>query len=189
MTAPEDDLAEALRQALSAAAEQVEPGTEGLDRIRAKTSGRTPHPLPLSVVMDAVHWARLWAWRGHWAWQDPSYWAWATRPENFRPQTWRRWAAQVPRAIRPTQLGWARLVGGLAAAASLTAIAVAVPPLRSALVQVSSTVLTGGDENLQPAGNAGGGGSGGGTTNSLSGTQSPGSTPRGYPGGIPPQAL
>ena len=71
MTAPEDDLAEALRQALSAAAEQVEPGTEGLDRIRAQTSSRTPHPLLVSVVMDAVHWARNWAWRGHWACRNP----------------------------------------------------------------------------------------------------------------------
>src|SRR5712691_3527318 len=137
MTAPEDDLAEALRQALSAAAEQVEPGTEGLARIRAKTSARTPRPWLVSVATDAVRMARHWAWRGHWAWQDPGYWVWAARPENFRLATWQRWAAELPRAVRPTRLGWARLVGGLAAAASITAVAVAVPPLRSALVQVS----------------------------------------------------
>ena len=74
MTAPNEGLEEVLRRALSAAAEQVEPGDHGLDRIRARTRA-TPIPsLPVSLAMEAASRARHWTWRGHWAWQDPAYW-------------------------------------------------------------------------------------------------------------------
>ena len=39
---PEDDLEQALRRALSAAVSQVEPGADGLERIRARTKKRPP---------------------------------------------------------------------------------------------------------------------------------------------------
>ena len=73
VTAPDNDLEETLRQVLSAAASQVEPGDGGLDRIRARTSGTTPRPLLLSLVMEIIRRARHWVWRGHWAWQDAGY--------------------------------------------------------------------------------------------------------------------
>src|SRR5215469_2226465 len=74
MTAPDEGLEEVLRRALSAAAEQVEPGDHGLDRIQARTRA-TPIPsLPVSLAMAAVRRVRYWTWRGHWAWQDPAYW-------------------------------------------------------------------------------------------------------------------
>lgn len=183
MTAPEDYLAQALRQALLAAAEQVEPGTEGLARIRAKTSGRTPQPWLVSVVNDAISRVRCWTWQGHWAWQDPHHGGWAAWLENLRLAAWRR-AATAPRTIRLEGLTWTRLAGGLAAAASIATIAVAVPPVRAALVQVSATVMTGGDESLQPGAGASGGaaGTGAGTANSLAGSQAAGSSAGGKPG-------
>src|SRR5262245_28333479 len=74
MTAPDGGLEEVLRRALSAAAEQVEPGENGLDRIQARTRGTAIPSLPASLAIAAVRRVRHWTWRGHWAWQDPAYW-------------------------------------------------------------------------------------------------------------------
>ncbi len=212
MTAPNDDLEAALRQALSAAASQVEPVDGGLDRIRARTSGATPRPLLVSMALEVTRRARHWVWRGHWAWQDAGYWrdhravrraarliramrAWLAASTGhgaawLRATPWPagigqtrigltrigrtrlavgrtaaasggRWAVSLWVTLRPHGIGWIRLVAGLAAAASITAAAVAVPPLRAALVQVSSTVLNGGNSDVQPL-LSGTGGSGGG---------------------------
>ena len=50
MTSPEDDgLEEALRRALSDAASEIEPGADGLDKIRARIGDRRPRPWLLSV--------------------------------------------------------------------------------------------------------------------------------------------
>ena len=178
MTAPDDDLEEALRQALSAVAGQVESGDGGLDRIRARTSGATPRPWLLSLLMEVILRARHWVWRGHWAWQDAGYWrddraaqrvARLIRTTRARLAGTRlaastgRWAVSLWATLRPHGIGWIRLVAGLAAVASITAAAVAVPPLRAALVQVSSTVLNGGNEGVPPVitGTGGSGGGGG----------------------------
>src|SRR5215469_17634133 len=76
MTAPKNGgLEEELRQALSAAADQVEPGDTGLDQILSRTSGTTPQPWLLSMAVEVARRVRHWAWRGHWAWQDPRYWS------------------------------------------------------------------------------------------------------------------
>src|SRR5450756_2946496 len=69
MTAPEDDLEKALRQALAAALSQVQPGAEGLERIRAKIGTRPPQPWLLSVASGAYDRMRHWTWRGHWTWR------------------------------------------------------------------------------------------------------------------------
>jgi hypothetical protein len=77
-------------------------------------------------------WARVWR-SGMSAWLVPG----ATSPA-LRPVTRRQGRT------------WLRLAAGLAAAASVTAVTVAVPPLRAAFVQVGSTVLTSGGQALTP---------------------------------------
>ena len=71
MTSPEDNgLEEALRRALSDAASEVEPGTDGLEKIRARIGNRPPRPWLFSVLAGLIGRVRHWTWRGHWAWQD-----------------------------------------------------------------------------------------------------------------------
>jgi hypothetical protein len=67
---PEDDLEQALRRALSAAVNRVEPGADGLERIRARTKKRPPQPWLLAVASGALSRVRYWVWRDHWAWPD-----------------------------------------------------------------------------------------------------------------------
>src|ERR1700747_512669 len=69
MTSPGgDDLEETLRRALSAAANEVQPGADGLDKIRARIGNRPPRPWLVSVLSGVVDRVRYWTWRGHWAW-------------------------------------------------------------------------------------------------------------------------
>src|ERR1700760_73983 len=95
MTSPEDDdLEQALRRALSAAGDEVETGTEGLDRIRARIGDRPPRPWLLSVAFGVLERVRNWTWRGHWAWQETmpglrARWERRSRRSNF-PQPDRR---------------------------------------------------------------------------------------------------
>ena len=104
MTSPEDDnLEERLRRALSEAAGEVEPGSDGLDKIRARIGGRRPRPRLFSVLFGVVGWARNWTWRGHWAWQDslPGLGAlreWRSRRSNF-PRWDIRWLLLLPQRI------------------------------------------------------------------------------------------
>jgi hypothetical protein len=114
MTAPEDDLEKALRQALSAAVSQVEPAADGLDRIRARTSRRLPQPWLLSIASAAIGRARNYVRRGY----D------ALREHFFLGTTVSRVALGVGIAF-------------------LACIGLAVSPLRQTIVQVGSTVLTG----------------------------------------------
>jgi hypothetical protein len=163
MTAPDDGLEQVLRQALSSAAGQVEPGDGGLERILVHIGASVPRPWLSSVAAEAVRRVRHWTWRGHWAWQDqgPVLWnrvLW-NRALGSRVSTWRRWGFRVP-AARQRGPVWMRLAAGLAAAASITAVAMMVPPLRAALVEVSSSMLTGGNKAVPP-GTAGAGGPGG----------------------------
>ena len=66
MTSPGDDRLEgALRRALSDAGSAVEPGADGLDKIRARIGDRPPRPWLLSLLSGLVDRVRHWTWRGH----------------------------------------------------------------------------------------------------------------------------
>ena len=184
---PEDDLERALRRALSAAANRVEPGADGLERIRARTKKRPPQPWLLAVAGGALSRARYWLWRGHWAWPDrlprpsalpwPSSLPWprlrrlplaagtlAARSESTGP----RMGERLRRVFSgPDGANWLRPVGVLAGVAFIAAIALGVPSFRSTIVQVSSTVLTGGQSS-------GGAGTDGGGTPTVTGTPTSG---------------
>src|SRR5215469_14818751 len=145
MTAPDDGLEQVLRQALSSAAGQVEPGDGGLERILVAAGTARPRPWLSSVAAEASRRVRHWTWRGHWAWQDwdfvrPDFWrarlARATRLASATrfpratdvPALVRRVAAWRPRgsfmtAARPHGPVWTRLAAGLAAAASIIGVA------------------------------------------------------------------
>ena len=165
---PEDDLEQALRRALSAAVSRVEPGADGLERIRARTKKRPPQPWLLAMAGGVLSRARYWVWRGHWVWPDslprlraltwPSFLPWprlrrlplsaggtlasqAQTPPVGPLAKWRRILTG------PDGANWLRPVGVLAGVAFIASIALAVPPFRSAIVQVSSTVLTGGNSS------------------------------------------
>jgi hypothetical protein len=172
MTAPDDGLEQVLRQALSSAVGQVEPGDGGLERILVRTGAAAPRPWLSSVAAEALRRVRHWTWRGHWAWQDHGLWrlgfrrAKATSVAAFGTgvAAWHRWGFPVP-ASRPHAPVWVRLAAGLGAAASITAVALAMPPVRAALVAVSSSMLTGGNQAVPPdTGGAGGPGGTNGTT-------------------------
>lgn len=180
MTAPEDGRERTLRRALAAAVSQVEPGADALKRIRARTSGRQPQPWLVSVAAGAFGHARHWVWRGHWAWSEILPWPGSLPRPRLRllpaagtKSVPPRHAAPARKPARPTGLAWLRPAAVLAGVAFIASIALAVPPFRQAIVQVSSTMLTG-----QPSGQAGG--SGGGSP-AGSGTRHGGSNGAGNP--------
>jgi len=163
MTSPEDGLEQALRRALRATADQVEPGADGLERIRARTRGRQPQPWLVSVAAGAFGYARHWTWRGHWVWPeslprpgDLPRFGLRLLPAAITHAPPPRHAATPAKSSWPTGVGWLRPVGVLASIAFIASIALAVPPFRQAIVQVSSTVLTGGPTAGQPGGGGGG---------------------------------
>ena len=94
MTTPEDDLEKALRQALTAAVSQVEPGADGLERIRTRIGDRKPQPWLLSVIVGVVSWARNWTWHGHWAWHVP--WPWSRAMSSLAAIPWPRLRRLAP---------------------------------------------------------------------------------------------
>jgi hypothetical protein len=139
MTSPEDDgLEDALRRALSDAASEVEPGTDGLDKIRTRIAGRPPRPWLLSVLSGAVDRVRNWTWRGHWAW--PS---WLSRLAEVR------W----PRLRRGNFPGWGnwslRLAAVFAAVAVIASVTLGVRPFRNAILQASTALQGGGSGSHQ----------------------------------------
>src|SRR5580693_4608705 len=134
MTAPEDGLEETLRRGLAEAHGHIEPGADGLERIRARIGDRPPRPWMLTIGADALGTARHWVWRGHWSWQWS--WAWPTalpaaaggatsripwlplpRLRRLpRPGELLRTApARPPRTAPAVGLSWLRPVGVLAA--------------------------------------------------------------------------
>ncbi len=156
MTSPEDDgLEEALRRALSDAASEVEPGADGLDKIRARIGDRPPRPWLLSVLSGLVDRVRHWTWRGHWAWQD-------SLP---RAQRLSGSADHDGATFRDRDIGWLRFVTVLAGVAVLAGIALGVQPFRHAILQASSSLNGGGgpprgrrgNRGQRDAGHAGGG--------------------------------
>lgn len=188
---PEDDLEQALRRALSAAVSRVEPGADGLERIRARTKKRPPQPWLLAMAGGVLSRARSWVWRGHWIWPDslprlhaltwPSFLPWPRLrklplPAGGTLATQSQTPASGPLAkwrqilTGPDGANWLRPVGVLAGVAFIASIALAVPPFRSAIVQVSSTVLTGGNSSNGP-GSTDGSGTPAGTGTSPGGSQ------------------
>ena len=132
MTSPEDeDPEESLRRALSEAVSGVEPGADGLDKIRARIGNRPPRPWPLSVLFGLIDRVRNWTWHGHWAWQES-----LPRPRAF----WR------PRSRRSNFPGWGtgglRLVTVLAGIAVIAGISLGVSPFRNATLQASTDAAT-----------------------------------------------
>lgn len=128
MTSPEDDdLEEALRRALSEAASEVKPGTDGLDKIRARIAERPPRPWLLSVLFGAADRVRNWTWRGHWA--RPR---WLTRLAEVR---WPR----LRQGSFPRWGGWSfRLAAVFAAVAVIASVTLGVRPFRNAILQAST---------------------------------------------------
>jgi len=147
MTDPHGDLETTLRRELTAAVGGVEPASDALERIRARTARRPPQPWLLSAVSGAVSRARYWVWHGHWAWPES-----LPRP---RAVAWpgARWATRAKRAMGGN---WLRPVAVLAGVAFIALVTLAVPPLRQAIGHVTSNVLTGG----QTSGGAGTDGNG-----------------------------
>jgi hypothetical protein len=138
MTSPEDDdLEETLRRALSAAASEVEPGADGLDKIRARIGGRPPRPWLFSVLGGVVDRVRHWTWRGHWAWQGSLPRPGALRGRRSRRSNFPRW-----------DIRWLRLVTVVAGAAVIASITLGVQPFRHAILQ-ASTALEDGNEPPQ----------------------------------------
>lgn len=141
MTSPEDDngLEEALRRALSEAASGVEPGNDGLDKIRSRIAGRPPRPWLLSVLSGGADRVRNWTWRGHWAWPG-----WLSRLTEVRWPRLRRGSFPFP--------GWGnwslRLAAVFAAAAVIAGVTLGDRPFRNAIIQ-AGTALQGGGSGSQ----------------------------------------
>jgi hypothetical protein len=160
MTAPEDDLEKALRQALTAAVGQVQPGAEALERIRAKIATRPPQPWLLSVASGAYDRVRHWTWRGHWAWPGSLAsaaalpWPRLLRLSQASSQSATGGTARVD---RPAGVGWLRPVAVLAGIAVIASVSLGVQPFRQAIIQASTTVLTGGGQQAGGAGTDGNG--------------------------------
>jgi hypothetical protein len=140
MTSPEDDgLEEALRRALSKAASGVEPGPDGLDKIRALIGDRPPRPWLLSVAFGVIERVRHWTWRGHWAWT-------ASLPKLPRLGEPRSRRSNFPRwGIGSLRLGV--VLAGIAVIAILT---LGVQPFRQAILQASAELN--GDSGSRQAG-------------------------------------
>lgn len=137
MTSPEDDnLEEALRRALAEAASEVEPGTDGLDKIRARTAGRPPRPWLSSVLIGVVDRVRHWTWRGHWAWRDP-----------LRSLRARRWGRSRRSNFPRRGIGWVPLVTAVTGVSVLAGIAFGIQPIRQEILH--STTLNGGGDSPQ----------------------------------------
>ena len=146
MTSPEDDgLEEALRRALSDAASGLDPGTDGLDKIRARIGRRPSRPWLFSVFFGLVDRIRHWTWRGHWAWQES-----LPRPGALRERRSRR--GNFP--------GWGigfRFVTVLAGIAVVASVVLGVQPFRHAILQASDSLKGGGGSPRGSAGTEGNG--------------------------------
>jgi hypothetical protein len=183
MTTPDNGMEEVLRRALTEAVSQVEPGSDALERIRARIGQRPPRPWLVSFAADVLSRARHWTWRGHWAWQlslawpatipAPSALPWphlrrlsqpgaaqpvASRPDVARPGAAPRSGPARPRRfLRLDDVNWLRPVAVLAGIALIASVSFGVQPFRQAIIQASSTVLSGGQPSNGGAGTEGNG--------------------------------
>ena len=156
-SSPEDRLEDALRRALSDAVGPIEPGTDGLDSIRARIGGRPPRPRLLAVLSGAVERARSWTWRGHWAWPGwpltrAHLTGWSRRPRHRKGTPARKPTRRGDRlpllgtlgTLGGLRIGWLTLVSGLASIAVIASVSFGVQPVRQAIIQAGTTVLHGG---------------------------------------------
>jgi hypothetical protein len=165
MTSPEDDDLEAeLRRALSEAASGVEPGEDGLDKIRARIGSRPPRPWLLSVLFWVVERVRYWTWRGHWAWP-------ASLPKLPGLRGTRSRRSNFPRGF-----GSLRLAVVLAGIAVIAVVTLGIQPFRLAILQASTALNGGGRPQHVSAGTEG---NGTGTIEGGSGTTATGGAPSG----------
>jgi hypothetical protein len=147
MTSPEDDLLEErLRRALSAVAGEIEPGSDGLDQIRARIGDRAPRPWLFSVLSGVVGRVRNWTWHGHWAWQDSLPGLGALRDWRPRRGSFPRW-----------DISWLRLVTVLAGVGIIAGVTLGVEPVRQAIVQASTSLNGDGGPGRGDAGTEGNG--------------------------------
>lgn len=161
MTTPEDDLEEALRRALASAAEHTEHAPDGLARIQARIGGRPPRPWIAAVVADAISQVRNWTWLGHWALPD-----WQSRlaglpwprlrwlPPPGTPADGARHPALTIKAAG-NAVSWLRLGAVITGLAIITSVSFAVQPFRQAIIQASTNVLVGGEQQTGGAGTDG----------------------------------
>ena len=146
MTSPEDDgLEEALRRALSDAASELDPGTDGLDKIRARIGNRPSRPWLFSVLAGLVDRIRHWTWRGHWAWQESLPRLGTLRERRSRRDNFPGWG-----------IGF-RFVTVLAGIAVVASVALGVQPFRHAILQASDSLKGGGGPPRGSAGTEGNG--------------------------------
>ncbi|MGH3280179.1 MAG: hypothetical protein ACRDNW_13715, partial [Trebonia sp.] len=142
MTSPEDDgIEEELRRALSEAAGDVEPSSDGLDKIRARIGGRPPRSWLVSVVFGMVERVRNWTWRGHWA--RPT---WLSRLAEVRWPRLRR--GSFPRRTP----GSLRLAAAGATVAVIASVMFGVQPLRHVIFQAGTALRGDGGSQRATAG-------------------------------------
>ncbi|HEY1820851.1 MAG TPA: hypothetical protein VGG83_13060 [Trebonia sp.] len=169
MTSPEDDgLEEALRRALSAAADGVEPDIDGLDKIRQRIDNRPPRPWLLSVLFGVVDRVQNWTWRGHWAWTARLPKLPVLRGPRSRRDNFPRWGFG--------SLRFAVVLSGIAVIALVT---LGVQPFRHAILQAGTALNAGSGPQQVTAGTEGNGAGPLGTGN---GAPTDGPTPGGEPG-------
>jgi hypothetical protein len=154
----------ALRRALRAAAEQVDPGDDGLDRIRARVSHRRPMPLPIAWVDIALTKLSLRVPDGFWVVWDRVASEVRAVSEHFIPDRLRS---------ERLRLGWLRPV------AAMSVVAFIVAAVVSMAIEVPQLVISPAGSEATQQGNLGSqqqiGGSGRGQT------QTQGSNPSGNP--------
>ena len=154
----------ALRRALRAAAEQVDPGDDGLDRIRARVSHRRPMPLPIAWVDIALTRLSLRVPDGFWVVWDRVASEVRAVSEHFIPDRLRS---------ERLRLGWLRPV------AAMSVVAFIVAAVVSMAIEVPQVISPAGSEATQQGNlgsqQTGGNGSPGGQP------QTQGSNPSGNP--------
>jgi hypothetical protein len=115
---------EAFRRALHAAAEQVEPAGDGLDRIQARVSHRRPMPWPLAWVDVALTRLSLRIPDGVWSVWDKVALQLQTALDRFLPAPARAMSGRL-------RLGWVRPVAAMSVAvfivAAVVSMAIEVP--------------------------------------------------------------
>jgi hypothetical protein len=134
---------EAFRRALHAAAEQVEPADNGLERIKARVSHRRPMPWPLAFVDVALTRLSLRVPDGVWSVWDKVALQFQAALDRFLPASARAMSGRL-------RLGWVRPVAAMSVAvfivAAVVSMAIEVPQY------VSPQAATG----LQSGGSGGG---------------------------------
>jgi len=157
----------ALRRALHAAAEQVEPGDDGLEKIRARVSHRRPMPLPVAWVDIALTRLALRVPDGFWTIWDRMAHEVRAVVEHF-----------LPERIRSDRLrlGWLRPVAAMGTAVFIVAAVVYMA------VEVPQVIAPAGSEATQLHNGGSGQHAGGGTGPGGQPYTQPGSKPTSFPG-------